>query len=117
MSKALFMLNDPPYGTERSYNGPRLAGALARAEGGEVRMFLLGDATSCAKAGQKVPEGFYNVQLMLGKLTRIGASVGVCGTCMEARGIADTELAEGTHRSTLAELADWTRWADKVLVF
>ena len=116
MSKNLFILNDPPYGTERSYNGLRLAGALARAEGEEVRMFLMGDAESCAKAGQKVPEGFYSIQLMLGKVARSG-SVGVCGTCMDARGIADAELAEGTHRGTLAELADWTRWADKVLVF
>jgi uncharacterized protein involved in oxidation of intracellular sulfur len=116
MSKNLFILNDPPYGTERSYNGLRLAGALARAEGEEVRMFLMGDAASCAKAGQKVPEGFYSIQLMLGKVARSG-SVGVCGTCMDARGIADAELAEGTHRGTLAELADWTRWADKVLVF
>lgn len=116
MSKNLFILNDPPYGTERSYNGLRLAGALARAEGEEVRMFLMGDAASCAKAGQKVPEGFYSIQLMLGKVARSG-SVGVCGTCMDARGIADAELAEGTHRGTLAELADWTRWAEKVLVF
>ena len=116
MSKNLFILNDPPYGSERSYNGLRLAGALAHAEGEEVRMFLMGDAASCAKAGQKVPEGFYSIQLMLGKVARSG-SVGVCGTCMDARGIADAELAEGTHRGTLAELADWTRWADKVLVF
>jgi uncharacterized protein involved in oxidation of intracellular sulfur len=116
MSKSLFILNDPPYGTERSYNGLRLAGALARAEGEEVRMFLMGDAASCAKAGQKVPEGFYSIQLMLGKVARSG-SVGVCGTCMDARGIADAELADGTHRGTLAELADWTRWAEKVLVF
>ena len=117
MSKTLFVLNDPPYGTERSYNGLRLAGTLARAEGEEVRLFLLGDAASCAKSGQKVPEGFYNVQLMLGKVARSGSGVGVCGSCMDARGIADIELAEGAHRSTLTELADWTQWADKVLVF
>lgn len=33
MSKTLFILNDPPYGTERSYNALRLAGSLARAAG------------------------------------------------------------------------------------
>ena len=31
--KTLFILNDPPYGTERSYNALRLAGALAKREG------------------------------------------------------------------------------------
>jgi uncharacterized protein involved in oxidation of intracellular sulfur len=80
-------------------------------------MFLIGDAASCAKSGQKVPEGFYNLQLLVGKVARAGAQVGVCGTCMDARGITDAEIIEGTHRSTLAELASWTQWADKVLVF
>jgi uncharacterized protein involved in oxidation of intracellular sulfur len=117
MSKTLFVLNDPPYGTERSYNALRLAGSLAKVEGEAVRMFLLGDAASCAKSGQKVPEGFYNIQLMLNRVTRSGGRVGVCGTCMDARGIAETDLADGTQKSTLAELASWTQWADKVLVF
>ncbi len=115
--KTLFVLNDPPYGTERSYNALRLAGSLCKAEGQEVRLFLIGDAASCAKSGQKVPEGFYNVQLMVGKIVRSGSGVGVCGTCMDARGISDAELIEGTQRSTLAELSAWTQWAEKVLVF
>ena len=29
MAKTLFILNDPPYGTERSYNALRLAGSLS----------------------------------------------------------------------------------------
>ena len=115
--KTLFILNDAPYGSERSYNGLRLAGALSKAEGEEVKLFLIGDAASCAKGGQKVPEGFYNIQLMLGRVLRNKAEVGVCGTCMDARGITDAELVDGTRRSTLAELATWTQWADKVGVF
>jgi uncharacterized protein involved in oxidation of intracellular sulfur len=115
--KTLFILNDAPYGSERSYNGLRLAGALSKAEGEEVKMFLIGDAAACAKAGQKVPEGFYNIQVMLGRVVRNKAQVGVCGTCMDARGIAESELLEGTHKSTLAELTTWTQWADKVIVF
>ena len=115
--KTLFILNDPPYGTERSYNGLRLAGTLSKAEREDVKLFLIGDAASCAKAGQKVPEGFYNIQIMLDRVVRNGAQVGVCGTCMDARGITEAELAEGTHKSTLAELTNWTQWADKVIVF
>jgi hypothetical protein len=30
---------------------------------------------------------------------------------MDARGIGDTELTEGTRRSTLDELTEWTHWA------
>jgi uncharacterized protein involved in oxidation of intracellular sulfur len=117
MGKTLFILNDAPYGTERSYNALRLAGTLSKAEGEEVRVFLLGDAAPCAKAGQKVPEGYYNIQLMLSRVMRNGGEVGVCGTCMDARGISDAELADGARRSTLAALTASTQWADKVLVF
>jgi uncharacterized protein involved in oxidation of intracellular sulfur len=115
--KNLFILNDPPYGTERSYNALRLAGALSSREGEEVKVFLMGDAASCGKSGQKVPAGFYNLQLMLNKVVRNKGEVGVCGTCMDARGIAEPELTEGARRSTLEELANWTQWADKVIVF
>ena len=61
-------------------------------------------------------EGDYNTQLMLSKVIRKG-EVGLCGTCMDARGLAESELIEGAKRSTLAQLADWTLEADKVLVF
>jgi uncharacterized protein involved in oxidation of intracellular sulfur len=117
MAKTLFILNDPPYGTERSYNGLRLAGALAKRDGEQVKVFLIGDAASCAKANQKVPQGYYNAEVMLRNVGRRGADVGVCSTCMDARGIADAELAEPATRSSLEQLADWTQWADRVLVF
>jgi uncharacterized protein involved in oxidation of intracellular sulfur len=117
MTETLFVLNDGPYGTERSYNGLRLAGSLAKREAEEVRVFLLGDAAACAKAGQKVPQGYYNLEVMLRSVTRRGGKVGVCGTCMDARGITEDELADGCHRSTMEELTDWTQQADRVLVF
>jgi len=113
----LVILNDPPYGTERSYNGLRLAGSLAKREGEDVRVFLLGDAASCAKSGQSLPQGYYNIEVMLQSVARWGGEIGVCGTCMDARGINDTELSKGCQRSSLEELTDWTQTADRVLVF
>ena len=115
--KTLFVLNDPPYGTERSYNGLRLAGALAKREGEQVRVFLIGDAAACAKRNQKVPQGYYNLEIMLGAVTRRGGEVGVCGSCMDARGITNEDLVPGTRRSSMEELADWTLWADRVVTF
>ena len=109
-------MNDAPYGNERAYNGLRLAGALAAKEDQAVRLFLMADAVGCAKSGQKVPEGYYSVQIMLGKVARKG-EVGLCGTCMDARGLRDEEMIDGARRGTLAQLADWTAEADKVLVF
>jgi uncharacterized protein involved in oxidation of intracellular sulfur len=113
----LFVLNDGPYGSERSYNGLRLAGSLARRDDEEVRVFLIGDAAACAKAGQKVPQGYYNLEHMLNSVARRGGAIGVCGTCMDARGITDGELAEGCHRSSMNELTDWTQQSARVLVF
>lgn len=71
--KYLFVLNDPPYGTERSYNALRLA--------------------------------------------RRGGEIGVCGTCLDARGIRAEELVAGSHRGSMEELTAWTAWADKVVSF
>ncbi|MDE2418825.1 MAG: DsrE family protein [Burkholderiales bacterium] len=116
MTCTLFIINDAPYGNERAYNALRLATALAAKDGQQVRLFLMADAVGCAKSGQKVPEGYYNVQLMLGKVIRKG-EVGLCGTCMDARGLLESEMIEGAQRSTLAQLATWTAESDKVLVF
>lgn len=117
MAKFLFILNGPPYGNEHSYNGLRLADSLARHEENEIRVFLIGDAAACAKQGQKVPQGFYNLELMLRPVLRHEGEIGVCGSCMDARGITDEELVEGCRSSSLEELANWTMWADKVIVF
>ena len=115
--KTLFILNDPPYGTERSYNALRLAGALAKRENEVVRVFLMGDTAACAKTGQAVPNGYYNVDRMLQALALKRARIGVCGSCMDARGLKPEELVEGAKRSSLEELSDWTQWADKGVVF
>jgi len=116
MASTLFILNEAPYGNERAYNALRLAAAMSGKDEQQVRLFLLADAVACAKSGQKVPEGYYNVQLMLGKVLRKG-DVALCGTCMDARGLREDEVIEGARRGTLAQLADWTIEADKVLVF
>lgn len=117
MDKILIILNEPAYGNERSYNGLRLAGSLAKSEDVELRVFLMGDAVTVAKPGQKTPDGYYNLEKMQRVCTLKGVPIGTCGTCMDARGMADEPLVEGVHRSTLAELTAWTLWADKVITF
>jgi len=115
--KYLFILNDPPYGSERSYNALRLATSLAKAEDSKVSVFLIGDAATAAVAGQATPQGYYNMERMLKLLDGKGAALGVCGSCMDARGLKPESLAAGAHRSSMEELAAWTREADRVLVF
>lgn len=113
--KALIIINDPPYGTERLYNALRLAHTLIKRED-EVTVFLMGDAVSGAKTGQKTPDGFYNAERMI-KRVAIKGAVLLCGTCLDARGITDAEAVDGARRSTMDELAEATEQADKVLVF
>jgi uncharacterized protein involved in oxidation of intracellular sulfur len=115
--KTLLILNDAPYGNERPYNGLRLATALAKLDDSEVRVFLMADAVACAKPGQTTPDGYYNIGRMVKGLVGRGIAVGCCVTCLDARGCSEADLAEGTHRSSMAELAEWTAWADKVIVF
>ena len=115
--KYLLILNDPPYGTERSYNALRLAISLAKEEGTEIWVFLIGDAAACAVAGQTTPNGYYNLERMLTALIARGARISVCGSCMDARGIKADALVARSGRSSMEELTAWTQEADKVLVF
>lgn len=113
--KFLFVLHDPPYGSERVYNGTRWAREVLKSPEADVRVFLFGDAVVAANGGQQVPKGYYNAGTMLASLSDRGAAVGACGTCMEARGLAAERLLDGAHRSSMAELAEWTAWADQVI--
>jgi uncharacterized protein involved in oxidation of intracellular sulfur len=95
----------------------RLARQLLKTGSEEVKVFLIGDAVACAKAGQKVPQGYYNAGDMLGMVVRAGGEIGVCGTCIDARGISAEELVESVPRGSMEMLASWTQWADKVITF
>jgi uncharacterized protein involved in oxidation of intracellular sulfur len=104
--------------TERVYNALRLSHALLKKEPQTaITIFLMADSVAAAKAGQKTPDGFYNVERMLKRVLASKGEVLLCGTCMDARGIDDTGLIPGVRRSSMDELATATFEADKVLVF
>ena len=116
--KALFILNDPPYGTERCYNALRLAHGLIKHDpAAEVTVFLMADAVLGGKRGQKTPDGYYNIERMLKRVVAAKGQVLLCGTCLDARGLAEAEMMEGARRSTMDELSQATLAAEKVLVF
>ena len=68
----LIAINDGPYGSERPYNALRLALNLVKRTGVRVRVFLIGDGVQCAVAGQKTPEGYYNIERMVKSLAQRG---------------------------------------------
>lgn len=77
----------------------------------------MADVVLAAKAGQKTPDGCYNVERMLHRPMASKGEALPCGTCMDARGLADADIAEGARRGTMDELAATTVGTDKVLVF
>jgi uncharacterized protein involved in oxidation of intracellular sulfur len=114
--KFLFVMHDPAYGTERTYNGVRWARQMIDADGNnEVKVFMFGDAVTATADGQKVPNGYYNLAKMIKGFTDKGGVIGNCGACMDARGMSEERIVSGTHRSSMGELAEWTLWADKVI--
>jgi len=120
--KYLFIINDPPYGSEKAYNALRLAMQLQKDSGledgiNEVRIFLMADAATCALPNQVTPAGYYNIERMLKSILNKNGKVKICGTCADARGIKNVTLIEGTEISTMAELGAWTVDSDKVLTF
>lgn len=113
----LIIINGSAYGTELPFNGLRLATTLAKRDGIDVRVFLMGDAVVSAIAGQQLPDGYYKLDRMLSGVARHGAEVGCCGTCLDARGITDDQLVDGARRSSMEELAGWTLDADRTVTF
>lgn len=116
--KILFILNEAPYGNEKTYNALRLAMALQKEQPGtEVLVFLMADAVTAALPAQATPQGYYNIERMLRSVLNKGGQVSLCSACCGARGIKDITLQERCHISAMSQLAQWTIEADKVLVF
>jgi uncharacterized protein involved in oxidation of intracellular sulfur len=78
----------------------------------------MADAVGCAVAGRRTPNGA-TTTWSGSSLRSPGTTLrsGLCGSCMDTRGVDEGALVEGARRSSLDELADWTLRADKVVSF
>ncbi|HUN92659.1 MAG TPA: DsrE family protein [Burkholderiaceae bacterium] len=117
--KILIVIHAPPYGSERCLSALRVANSLAGLDGDEtpdVRVFLMSDATVLALPNQQ-DGGGSGLQKMVEELVSRRVPIVVCRTCALARGLGDLPLIAGTRIGTLAELAQSTLWADKVVTF
>ncbi len=112
------IVNDAPYGLEKPWNALRLASATASgAIKSGVNVFLLGDAVSIAKKGQKPPGGYYNLESMLIELIEKGVTVKACGSCLSARGLEIKDLVEGVEKGSMMGLSEWVKESHNVLSF
>ncbi|MFX0182132.1 MAG: DsrE/DsrF/TusD sulfur relay family protein [Candidatus Hodarchaeota archaeon] len=116
MVKITIILNNAPYGSERTYNALRTTMALQKRDNVQINVFLLADSTFCALKDQTTPNGYYNIGRMIKSISRKG-NIGACGTCMDARGLSHLQLLDGVHRSTMDELTEWILSTEKIITF
>lgn len=118
MQKILLIIHAPPYGSERCLSALRLALALMAREGGKPQLdvYLMSDATVLGLPGQQDASG-NTLEQMVEQLIGQGVPVKVCKTCAGNRGLLSLKLIDGIEVGTLAELAEATVQADKVITF
>lgn len=116
--KELIVIHDAPYGSEKAYNALRHA-MMVQSEHKEVNatVFLMADAVGCALKNQKTPNGYYNIERMIGSVIRSGGEVKLCGTCIDARGMKESNIIEGAVRSTMSEFTNLILESDKIISF
>ena len=116
--KALIIINDAPYGTEKAYNAMRLAIQIQKDyEDAEVTVFLMADAVGCAIPNQNTPNGYYNIERMIKAVVSKNGKVKICTSCAEARGLKDIKFVDGAELSTMKGLTKLTMECDKVVTF
>ncbi len=129
------VINQAPYVGERAWNGLRLA-ITALAMNMKVNIFLMDDGIYVARKGQKPPEGTPNLEELLKRCLNMGATVKVCGTCVNARGfepeneelgvcfigkresgLTPADFIEGVGLGSMMELTEWIKDSQKVVSF
>ncbi len=117
--KIVLIVHAPPHGSERCLSALRVANTLTGMEAPstpELRVFLMSDATVLALPNQQ-DGGANTLQTLVEDLVSRAVPITVCRTCALARGLVGLPLLQGTRIGTLAELAESTLWADKVITF
>ncbi|MHA1917051.1 MAG: DsrE/DsrF/TusD sulfur relay family protein [Candidatus Ranarchaeia archaeon] len=118
METTTIIINDAPYGSERPWNALRLTlSLLSTKQEKKVNIFLMGDAVAIAKTQQKTPPGYYNLEDILTRIIKKGGEVQACGTCLQARGMNQSELIKGIEPSTMNKLTTWVQESNKILTF
>ena len=110
------ILNHAPYGTEKSYNGLRIALSLKKKKR-NVRIYMIDDGVLNAIKGQKTPDGYYNIERLIKSLVKRNSDVYIWGSCSDTRGVSDDIIIDGVKRGNLDILAEWIISSDNVLTY
>ncbi|WP_414041286.1 DsrE family protein [Acidithiobacillus sp. M4-SHS-6] len=92
--------------------------ALARA-GNEVRMFLLGEATTLVRPKVReslIPVGWPPVSEQWLETLQLGIRIEICGACSRARGISSEDIeAAGAFPGSPETFVPSCEWADHII--
>jgi sulfur relay (sulfurtransferase) complex TusBCD TusD component (DsrE family) len=112
------IINEAPYGNERSWNALRLAlTSKAASIRLQVNIFLVGDGVSVEKKGQNPPSGYYNLEKMINDFIIKGGKVRACGICLKARGLNQKSIIKGVEVGTMMGLTNWVKESKTTLSF
>jgi uncharacterized protein involved in oxidation of intracellular sulfur len=109
------ILHDHPHDGERTYNGLRLASALAERHGRGIKVFMFGDVVISAALTRPPADELYDPHGVLKSIAAADGEVGCCRSCLETRQIE--ELAPQARRATLADLSAWIEASNQVITF
>ena len=113
--KLAVMIFESPYGCEKPYTALRFA-LTAINDGYEVTVILIQEGIHVAKKNQK-PNEYPNIFEYLQTCIEEGLKVIVCGVCCQARGISQSDLAEGALIVGMHEIVDAVVKSDKAISF
>lgn len=121
--KVLFIINEHPFGNERTWNALRLARRMSQRDDLEIRLFLFSDSVFCASNKQEFKSGAYDAAndltyspAELISTTR-NVEVLVCGTYCKTRGIAESDLHDFASPGSLDSLSDWITDSERVITY
>ncbi len=114
MKNILCVIESSPYGNEKAFQQLRLALQLREnatpSSSIPLKVFFISDGVYCALPKQMCEEK--NIEQLLDILLMQGATMAVCKTCLQERGLHALSLIEDIQIGTLHQLAEWTLQAD-----
>lgn len=114
----LIIVNEKPSANEKAYNALRIAAQFQKDNANnKIVIYLLADGVLCALSDVQGPAGILNVEQQMEGLIAKGATVKMCTSCGESRGLREKTLIKGIEWTNLKTLTDWITESDKVLNF
>ena len=114
----LMIINGSAYGWHfTNQTRFRLAASLAKRDGVDVTVFLMGDGVTAAIAGQKTPDGYYNWTACSAPWYATAAPSSAAERAWMPAASPKPPSSRRARRSTMEALTDLVLAADKIVTF